>query len=313
LLIFLNTLALSALIAAFSAQVLSQDLTPRAYVITPVHSNAIILTYSFYDGSILFNGALPITDSSGRINVPIFAYYHSLSFFGRSANLTASLPYGVGNFHGKLNTAETTVHRSGLLDSVFRFSVNLKGGQAMLPQEFKHWRQTTIIGVSLRIVAPTGQYGTSKLINFGAHRWGLKPEVGVSHRWGNWTLDGYGAVWFFTPNPSYLSHVFSPSTNTLTETPVGALEGHLSYEVKPRFWFSLDGNFWFGGRTSINGKENLNTLQRNSRLGATASLPISKHQSLKLSYSDGTIVRYGGNFHNVSVAWQYSWLGRPNW
>jgi hypothetical protein len=24
------------------------------------------------------------------------------------------------------------------------------------------------------------------------------------------------------------------------------------------------------------------------------------------------IARHGGNFQNVSVAWQYSWLGRPN-
>jgi hypothetical protein len=313
LLSFSNTLALSVFIAVFSAQALSQDLTPRAYVITPVHSNAIILTYSFYDGSILLNGAIPITASSGKINVPIFAYYHSLSFFGRTANVTAYLPYGAGNFQGKLNTMQTTVHRSGLLDSVFRFSVNLKGGPAMSPQEFLHWRQTTVIGVSLKIVAPTGQYDPSKLINFGANRWAFKPEFGVSRRWGNWMLDGYGAVWFFTTNPSYLSHsVLSAGTNTLTEKSVGALEGHLGYDVKPRLWLSLDGNFWFGGRTSINGKENLNTLQRNSRIGGTASVPISKHQSLKFSYSDGAVVRYGGNFHNISIAWQYSWLGRPN-
>jgi hypothetical protein len=311
---FSNKLALSAFIAAFSAQaLLAQDLTPRAYVITPVHSNAIILTYSLYDGSILLNGAIPITDSAGRINVPILAYYHSLSFFGRSANITASLPYGVGNFQGKFNTTQTTVHRSGLLDSVFRFSLNLKGGPAMSPQEFRKWRQTTIIGVSLRMVAPTGQYAPSKLINFGANRWAFKPEVGVSRRWSNWVLDGYGAVWFFTTNPSYLSRsAFSAGTHTLSEKLVGALEAHLGYDVKPRLWFSLDGNFWFGGRTSVDGKENLNTLQRNSRIGGTASLPISKHHSLKFSYSDGAVVRYGGNFHNASVAWQYSWLGRPD-
>ena len=39
---------------------------------------------------------------------------------------------------------------------------------------------------------------------------------------------------------------------------------------------------------------------------------LTKHQSLKFSYSDGTYIRYGGNYQNVSAAWQYSWLGRPN-
>jgi hypothetical protein len=30
------------------------------------------------------------------------------------------------------------------------------------------------------------------------------------------------------------------------------------------------------------------------------------------SYSNGTCIRFGGNYQNVSVAWQYSWLGRPD-
>src|SRR5215469_15112069 len=80
-----------------SSFLLSQDLAPRAYVITPVHSNAITLTWGFYDGGLNLSGAIPVT-TSGTYNVPIFSYYHSLDFFGRSANVTASLPYGVGNF-----------------------------------------------------------------------------------------------------------------------------------------------------------------------------------------------------------------------
>ena len=59
-----------------------------------------------------------------------------------------------------------------------------------------------------------------------------------------------------------------------SQKPVGAFEGHLSYDVKQRLWFSLDGNFWVGGRTSINGVENPLTLQANSRIGVTASVPL---------------------------------------
>jgi hypothetical protein len=100
--------------------------------------------------------------------------------------------------------------------------------------------------------------------------------------------------------------------NTQSEQPVGSFEGHLSYDVKPRLWASLDGNFWLGGRTSVNGVENLGTLQRNSRLGGTVSVPLTKHQSLKFSYNNGAYILYGGNYQNVSLAWQYSWRGRPN-
>jgi hypothetical protein len=291
----------------------AQDLTPRAYVITPVRWNAVILTYSFYDGSVLFPGSVPITGATARVNIPIFSYYHALNFFGRSANITASLPYGVGHYRGTVIGAEHNAYRSGLLDAQFRFSVNLKGGPALSPKEFRSWRQKTIIGASVTLVTPTGQYDATRLINQGSNRWAFKPELGLSQRWGHWIADAYAGVWFYTTNPEFFSHnEFFPGTNTQTQKPMGAVEAHLSYNVKnnPRFWFSLDGNYWYGGRTSLNGVENLSTLQANSRVGVTASVPISKKQSLKFSYSDGAITRFGGSYQNVSVAWQYGWVGR---
>ena len=291
----------------------AQDLAPRAYLITPLHSNAVTVTWSFYDGSINFNGALPVRGADGRYSVPIFSYYHSFSFFGRSANIVAGLPYAFGNFQGTTPGAEQHLYRSGLVDSVYRFSVNLKGGPAMPPREFIQWRQKLLLGVSLKVVAPTGQYDPAKLINWGANRWAFKPEFGVSQRWGNWIVDGYAGAWFYTTNHEYFSHNASFSgTRPQSENPIAAFEGHLSYDFKPGFWISLDGNFWVGGKTSVSGVENPLTKQQSSRLGGTWAIRIAKHQSLKFSYSDGTFVQYGGNYQNVSIAWQYSWLGKPN-
>lgn len=307
------SLLLSAMITGGSlSQLSAQDLAPRAYIITPVHWNAVTLTYSFYDGDVLFDGAAPITNASAKINVPIFTLYHSLHLFGRSANFLGSLPYGVGNFQGNVAGSQTptAIYRSGLLDSIFRFSVNLKGGPAMDPREFSKWRQKLLIGVSLKVVAPTGQYDPTKLVNYGSNHWAFKPEVGLSREWGHWVVDTYGGAWLYTRNSDY----FSPGPgvpNVQTQSAIGSFEGHLSYDVKPRFWASLDGNFWFGGSTSVNGVQNPSTLQRSSRIGGTLAYPVNKHQSLKLSYSRGDYVRYGGNFNNVSFAWQYSWIGRP--
>jgi hypothetical protein len=299
--------ALSAVIVLGCLQALSaQDLAPRAYVITPTHSNAITLTWSFFDGSIATNGAGPISGATGRYSVPIFNYYHSFGLFGRSANFLASLPYAVGNFKGTVMGAERQIYRSGLTDSVYRFSVNLRGGPAMPMGKFVKWKQKALLGASLRVVAPTGQYDPAKLINWGANRWAFKPEIGYSQRRGHWLLDGYAGVWFFTRN-----RAFFPGTNSQSQSPIGALEGHLSYDFKPFLWASLDGNFWLGGKTSINGVQNPLTEQRNSRIGGTVAFPIAKHQSLKISYSRGTIVRFGGDYQNLSIGWQYSWLGRP--
>lgn len=289
-----------------------QDLSPRAYIITPIHSNAVTIQYSFLDGNLLFAGTVPITDATARAHLAVLSYAHSMRFFGRTANFLAALPYGVGHFQGMVFANETNVYRSGLLACELRFSVNLKGGPAMAPEEFRKWRQKTLVGVSLKVVPPTGQYDPTKLINYGTNRWALKTEVGLSRRWSHWVLDTYGGGWFFTTNPEFFSkNQFNPNVTTQSQNPIGALEGHLSYDVKPRFWASLDGNFWFGGATSLNGKENPITADRNSRVGVTVSVPVTGHQSLKFGYSNGAYIRYGGNYQNISVGWQYSWVGRP--
>ncbi len=81
-----------ALVLLCAGEVLSaQDLSPRAYVITPIHSNAIILTYAYYGGNVILDGTLPVTGATASINIPAISLYHSLNFFGRSANVTVSL------------------------------------------------------------------------------------------------------------------------------------------------------------------------------------------------------------------------------
>lgn len=291
----------------------AQDLAPRAYIITPLHSNAVTLTYSYLGGDLILDNSLPITGATAKISVPVFSLFHSLNLLGRTASFTASVPYGVGNVRGTVMDGETRAYRSGLLDATFRFSVNLVGGPSMDVADYHKWRQKTLLGVSLKVVTPTGQYDPTKLINYGANRWAFKPEIGLSRRWGHWVLDSYAAVWFFTTNHEFFSHnQYSPGTNVQHQESIAALEGHVSYDVKPRLWTSLDGNFWLGGRTTLNGVESPNSLQENSRIGGTVSIPVSKHQSVKFSYNRGAYIRYGGNFNNVAVGWQYSWLGRPN-
>lgn len=291
----------------------AQDLAPRAYLITPIHSNAITVTYSNYRGDLLFDGAVPITGSTANVDTFVVTYTHSLHVFGRSANFSAGLPYGVGNFRGKVTGTEAYAYRSGGFDSVYRFSVNILGGPAMKLQDFRQWHQGTILGVSVKLVAPTGQYDPAKLINLGTNRWALKPELGFSRKLGNWLIDSYGAVWLYTANRDFLKLPgVSSEPNSQKQRPIFAFEGHLSYDIRPRLWASLDGNFWTGGRTSVNGVENPKTQQQNSRLGATVSVPLSKRQSVKFGYNRGAYIRYGGNYQTVSLAWQYSWLGTPN-
>jgi hypothetical protein len=74
-----------ALLALPAAAVRAQDLTPRAYVITPVRANAVTVSDILNDGELLFEGTVPITGATGRLNVAALNVYRSLGVWGRSA------------------------------------------------------------------------------------------------------------------------------------------------------------------------------------------------------------------------------------
>src|SRR5262249_61570235 len=74
---------------------------------------------------------------------------------------------GEGNDQGRVMGREPHVYPLVSLDSPLSFSVILKGGPAMNAGDFGKWKQTTLLGISLKVVAPTGQYDPTKLIIWG--------------------------------------------------------------------------------------------------------------------------------------------------
>ena len=57
--------SLLSIVLWLTAIAAGQDLAPRAYIITPAHSTAVNLTWSFYNGGLNFNGTLPIKPKAG--------------------------------------------------------------------------------------------------------------------------------------------------------------------------------------------------------------------------------------------------------
>jgi hypothetical protein len=283
----------------------AQDLVPRAYVITPAGLNAIVVSWAYNSGEVLLDPTVPIKDLQAGFHVPVLSYYHSFRFLSRSANLAIGAPYAFGRFHGQVAGSDAGVTRSGLADARFRLSVNLHGGPAMKLAEFAKYRERTIVGASLTVVMPTGQYDPVRAINIGTNRWGFKPEMAVARRFGKWAVDAYGGAWIFTTNSQYY-----PGATVREQNTIGSLEFHLGYYFRRTLWASADSNFWWGGSTVQNGVRN-DDGARNSRVGGTLAIPFTRHQSFKFNISRGAVVRVGGNFTSVSLGWQYSWFNTP--
>jgi hypothetical protein len=278
----------------------AQELEPRAYSASPVGVNFVVVGLTRSTGSVTFDPTIPITDVEAHLNIPTLGLGHTFGFWSRQALVTAGLPYVWGDVEGKVSEQQARITRSGLADLRLRFSVNLHGNPARTPQQFaKARRRGLIVGTSLMVQAPTGQYDPAKLINLGTNRWSFKPEIGISYPWKKFDLDLYGGAWFFTENSS-----FFPGGSLRTQDPITTFQGHVSYTNRRQMWFAVDGTWYQGGAGS--------TSQSNTRFGATLSLPLSKRQSLKVAYSAGATARTGSNFDTLGVAWQFVWFGlRP--
>ncbi len=292
-------------VAALLAQpCVAQDLEPRAYSSSPTGTNFFIASYGRSNGSVVFDPSLRIEDVEAGINGTTIGYGRTFSLFGRQALISGAIPYNWGDISGTVQEQAMTIRRSGLSDARVKLSVNLLNGEALSLREFVKRPPKTVLGVSLTVSVPTGQYDPAKLINLGSNRWAFKPEVGVSHPIGKWYLDGYAGVWFFSDNRD----VF-PGGARRHQAPVLSLQGHVSYTFRPRLWAAFNSTWYTGGASRVNDGEAKGSLN-NSRLGATVSFPLGGKQSLKILYSNGVRATAGSDFQTIAIAYQIAWFDR---
>jgi hypothetical protein len=282
----------------------AQDMEPKAYSASPVGATFLVGVFSRSGGSVVFDPTLPIEDAAATINGAALGIGTTFDLFGKLGLVSAVLPYAWGDVSGTVGEDARRITRAGLADSRFKLSINLHGNDAMRLREFAKAPRRTIVGTSLTIAAPTGQYYGTKLINLGNNRWAVKPEVGVAVPRGPWDVDAYFGVWLFTDNND-----FYPSGQHREQSPVVASQGHVSYTFKPRLWLAVDGTWYSGGGASVEGGEPIGEVN-NARMGATLSIPAGRQQSFKVAYSSGVTVRSGTNFRTIAVGWQWLFL-RP--
>jgi hypothetical protein len=289
------------LLKALCSCAAAQEMEPRAYSRAPVGTNFVLFTYGYQTGDILTDASLPIQNVSVTLNSFTVGYGHTFNLAGRQANIAFAEPYVVGHASGLVFEQAEEVRRSGLGDLRVRFSTNIIGSPALKPLEFATRKPSTVVGASLTIVAPIGQYDPRRLVNIGSNRWAFKPEVGVSQPWKRWTFEGAAGVWLFTANPKFFS------ANRREQDPLASLQGDVVYTIKPRMWASFEGTYYWGGHTVINGVQNTDS-QRNSRIGATCSYPFGKRHSLKVAWAKGVTARFGGKLNTIAIGWQYTWF-----
>ena len=289
-------------LAASATAVWAQDIEPRAYSNIPIGVNFLIASYIYSEGGVATDPALPLRDANLQTQTTILAYARSFAVWGQSGKFDLILPYawvsGTAEFAGQPREREV----SGFGDPRLRVSLNLYGAPALSLDEFSSYQQDLIIGASVQASVPSGQYDSDKLVNIGAHRWFVKPGLGLSKAWGRWTFELATAATVFGDNNDFLSG------QTREQDLIYSVQGGLIYSFRNGIWVAANGTYFTGGRTTVEGVEG-DDLQKNSRAALTVALPVNRNHSVKLYASAGVSTRFGSDFDTVGLAWQYRWGG----
>lgn len=276
----------------------AQELAPRAYWPAPVGTNVLVLGYQHSTGDIVVDQSLPLTGVDSNIDYFQMSYQRSIDAWGRTASLQLSQSFADGKTSGFVFGEFDSRRTVGALDTVGRFAINLMGAPALDVEGMRALRASPrpVVGASVTVTAPTGQYDEDRIINLGTNRWSVKPELGaIVPLGGGFLFEVNAGVWFFQDNDEFVG-------STRKQDPVWNLQFHLVHRFRPGFWASLNTNFYGGGRTAVNGDENRD-LQRNSRLGVTMVYPFARGQALRLALSTGTVTETGGDFELFSLSW----------
>jgi hypothetical protein len=159
-----------------------------------------------------------------------------------------------------------------------------------------------VVGASLNVLVPLGQYDNEKLINLGQNRWGFRPRLGASHRKGRWTFEFMGDVWLYTANNDFYGGM------KLTQDPLWSLQFNFVHQRPSGLWFGAGIGGSRGGKVASDGVYG-DTYQKNTRWGALVSYPLSRTHSVRLLYINGLRTRLGSDFDSINITFQFRWGG----
>ena len=301
---FLATVMLLAALM-LPGHALAQDLEPRRWGHLPTGLNMVGIGYAYSDSFVYFSPFWKITNTSARINSYAVSAIHTFDLAGKSARVSFLLPFVSGRWEGDVDNQFEVVHRNGFADPRVRFSVNLYGAPALKGKEYVRYRAehttNTVVGASLAVSVPLGQYYEDELINISGNRWTFRPQFGVVHSRGPWSFELTGSAFLFTDNKNFVDNA------RLEQKTLYTAQAHVIYDFKPGLWASLSTGYGVKGRVYLEGEKTAFEVD-NWLWAANFGFSVGERQSVKLTWLSGrTQNDVGRDSDNLLLAWSIRW------
>ena len=236
-----------------TTSLLAIDDGPRMYWNAPVDLN-IMQTYAWtiHGNQTTADGSNFDPDASANMNLAIIGYNRIVNLAGHSTIVTAVIT--AGNISGEV--ANITQSARGYGDLYVQGTFNLFGAPALSTEQFATYEQGSVLSLIAGLSMPTGKYDNESALNMGTNQWAGKIALPFMQTMGAWkpgsitTFEITPAVWFYSDNSDY-----GLLSRTLKKDPLYSVEAHLTQDITPTFFVSLDYMYQNGGAGSIEGIE----------------------------------------------------------
>jgi hypothetical protein len=256
----------------------------RTYWKTLSGANAVPLILESMSGNTNpFDPSYTVTPGANvSATMALAGYLRAIPLFGRAT--TAAILVPVGRISGDVEVANAMVNETarGFGDPALELCSNIIGPPAQINLvDVMRYEPGFSLDVIADLAVPIGEYDNTRHLNLGQNRWYGRLGAPVVWQLGPWvpgrrtTLEFLPGVWFFGANNDYLG-------KRLETDPTFQLDAHLTRDFTERLWGALDGAWYKGGKSSIDGVEGEEL--DNLAFGFTLGYQINENLSLTFGY-----------------------------
>jgi len=271
-------------VGALCAPPASAQVPARFYWKTLSGGNAVPLIVNSMSGNTNpFDPAHRVnSEANFEATLALAGYARTFSLFDRAAMAALILP--MGRISGEVIASGQTVGQpaSGFGDPTLEFDINVvgPGAQRNLVDALRYEPKFSLDLIA-DLAVPIGEYDASQTLNLGQNRWYGRVGAPIVWQLGPWvpgrrtTLEFLPAAWFFGDNDDYVGQ-------TLETDPLYQLDAHLTRDLTERLWGAIDGAWYNGGASSIDGVES--EKLDNLAFGLTLGYQINENLGLTFGY-----------------------------
>ncbi len=289
-------------VVSFMSKVsMAQDIEPRRWTNLPLGSEAVGIGYGYTSGEVLFDPLLEIEDASVRAHTVFASFVHPFRIGKKFARVDLLIPFSNARWGGLLEGEAASTERTGFIDPIVRMSYHFLGPPALNLKELREYLTEhpvyTTLGASLALSIPLGQYSEENLLNLGFNQYYLRPQIGLAHYWGLWSLEFDVSAYFYSKNQNFFND------GTKDQKPLMASQVNLIKRFNSGIWASVSTAYGQGGASRIN-RLSKDDDRSNLQNAATLGLPVEKGQNVSVVYLySQTLTDVGSNTHSLVLVW----------